>query len=465
MTTIACDRTAKLAYLRIDDETRRLIRELQPRLCKLIPPSVDAFYAHIMKVDALAAMFGSEEGRKRARDAQLAHWQRMFSAEFDDEYIESVTRIGTVHCKLGLDVSWYIGGYSIVKQGLFEAIMLDALRGGPVGLGQRIRHAAKLVSAVERIITLDMDLGISVYLAAKEAEFSERLNRLSEEFGTAIAAISRTLASSAQELAGEADTLEQAAGSTSAEVEVANRSAEEAAANVQAVAAAIEELSASIAEISTQVNDAARGAGDAVTKASAMTTSVAELHETAEKVGGIIRLIEAIAQQTNLLALNATIEAARAGDAGKGFAVVAGEVKRLAQQTASATGEISAQIKAIQDAAFGVGAQIEAITGSITRMGESSSAIAGAVEEQTAVTREIARSVTETSNGVEAVLEAMRAVADAAQRTLGCAGALTATSTDVRGRAGELDEKARVFFDKIQSADRKRREAGTRQAG
>jgi methyl-accepting chemotaxis protein len=69
------------------------------------------------------------------------------------------------------------------------------------------------------------------------------------------------------------------------------------------------------------------------------------------KVEKISKQIDAIASQTNLLALNATIEAARAGEAGRGFAVVAGEVKALASQTSTATGEIAATLKALLDMA------------------------------------------------------------------------------------------------------------------
>lgn len=88
---------------------------------------------------------------------------------------------------------------------------------------------------------------------------------------------------------------------------------------------------------------------------------VNSLARASDQIGNFSKVIQSIASQTNLLALNATIEAARVGEAGRGFAVVAGEVKRLAQATASATREIEGQVGAIQSASHETFAAVEKV--------------------------------------------------------------------------------------------------------
>ncbi|WXR61741.1 methyl-accepting chemotaxis protein [Peptostreptococcaceae bacterium AGR-M142] len=76
---------------------------------------------------------------------------------------------------------------------------------------------------------------------------------------------------------------------------------------------------------------------------------VREMDDSTSEITSIIDMINAISEQTNLLALNASIEAARAGEAGKGFAVVAEEIRKLAEQTSSATDDIRQKILNIQE--------------------------------------------------------------------------------------------------------------------
>ncbi len=89
---------------------------------------------------------------------------------------------------------------------------------------------------------------------------------------------------------------------------------------------------------------------------------VSELDVHAQAIGQILLLIREVASQTNLLALNAAIEAARAGEAGRGFAVVADEVRKLAERTSKATGDIALLVDKIRQASQESCDQMDALT-------------------------------------------------------------------------------------------------------
>ncbi len=197
-----------------------------------------------------------------------------------------------------------------------------------------------------------------------------------------------------------ADTLSARVGS----------SADRATANTQVVATATEELSASVGEIAARSSAAANASATAANEATRTNETVQALVAAGERIGVVIKLINNIASQTNLLALNATIEAARAGEAGKGFAVVAGEVKNLAQQTASATDEIVEQIASVQREAARTVDAIHAISAAIGEVQTISASIASAVAEQDAAAREISASITQVARDVGDVSENVGAV-------------------------------------------------------
>jgi methyl-accepting chemotaxis protein len=122
----------------------------------------------------------------------------------------------------------------------------------------------------------------------------------------------------------------------------------------RATQSAANETGAEIAESRALIGDTVRHIADLTAAVARIEERLGSFGAVISQIGSVSSTIETIAKQTRLLSLNAAIEAARAGEAGKGFAVVAGEVKNLADETRTATDQISAIIKDL-------GAQIDAL--------------------------------------------------------------------------------------------------------
>ena len=302
--------------------------------------------------------------------------------------------------------------------------------------GDEIGHMARAVHVFKEKLEHNQRLEEE----AKEQERSiarkrrEEMDGLADSFESSVRTIVMNVSESASRMQDSARSLSAMTQQTE-QMTTAAAAAEHAAGNVQAVAVATSQLSDSIGEIGRQMELSASRSKGAVDEARKVDRLVTSLAEAASRIGDVVGLINHIASQTNLLALNATIEAARAGDAGKGFAVVANEVKGLANQTASATNEIEAQIATVQDATREAVQAIQSIAGTIDQLNEIATNIASAIEEQGAATSTIAGNIQEAATGTAEVTTNIVGVAEATTKT-GLA------SREVLGAADGLSDQA-----------------------
>ena len=290
---------------------------------------------------------------------------------------------------------------------------------------------------------------------AREQSAADRravLAQLASAFEASVQGVVKSVLGAAGKLKGDARKMSEVADRANRQSRAVADASVDATSNVQTVAAAAEQLSTSIGEINRQVSDSARATSDAVAEVTRTNETVESLASSAQRIGEVVRLINDIASQTNLLALNATIEAARAGEAGKGFAVVASEVKSLANQTARATEEISAQIAGMQKVSVDVVGAIRGIGDTINRINEISAVIAAAVEEQGVATSEIARNVQLAARGTQDVATNIGGVTEAAADTGSMASQLMTESEDLAGQADRLKREVDGFTSNIRAA-------------
>jgi methyl-accepting chemotaxis protein len=277
---------------------------------------------------------------------------------------------------------------------------------------------AQIAAVAERVAAGDLDIDLShkgkatgIYLA-----LLNMTGKLREIVGT-IQTAATQVASGSEQISTTAQQMSQGSA--------------EQAAGAEEVSSSVEEMTATIKQntdnSTATENIAKKAAVDGEDGGRIVVASVAAMKEIAGKIG----VIEEIARQTNLLALNAAIEAARAGEAGKGFAVVASEVRKLAEHSQNAAGEITQLSKTTVETATSAGEKIQKIIPDIRKTAE--------------LVQEISASSREQSAGAEQIAKAMMQLDTVIQQNAAASEELASMAEELSGQSVQLSETISFF--------------------
>ena len=259
-----------------------------------------------------------------------------------------------------------------------------------------------------------------------------------------MAAASQQLNSSSMESANAATSVAQSVADAASVVVQQQTAVTNGADSVASISQSVKSISQETEEISQEADQAAKKAeaGNLVVEKSVnqihsveekvRTTArlVDELGARSQEIGAIVDTISDLAGQTNLLALNAAIEAARSGEQGRGFAVVAGEVRKLAEQSATAAQQIADLIGRIQDDTSKAVASMDSDRQAVVQGAES-------VEGLRQVFEEINGLVIDVAGKIESMSDSIQHVAD--------------QSSEITNHMEQIDTGAAKVADNMQS--------------
>lgn len=390
-----------------------------------------------------------------------------------DEFLAPVRGIRNALLVAGLIIVLLVIAASLWMAGsIAKPIDLAAQRMKQVAEGD-LTSTVKITSSLREVRMLEESINSMITL-------------MSASLGE-IRANSRSVLSRAEDMSAAAEQF-------SASIDEVLARAERSSTNTESSAAALEETNAGVEEVAAGAQAGARSAaaageeavgiaqaadaggksvqaievliGKTASAGEKVSDAVENLAETVKNISGFVATITSIADQTNLLALNAAIEAARAGDAGRGFAVVAEEVRKLAEDSNRAAGEIgkligdvtnrtesalkdtkgaASIIEELVERANETNLVIEDVVKRVNVVTEQIQTIAAAMEEQSASAEEMTAGMDSASRSSLEISEQVGGIALSMNEQSKALSSITASSEELVRLSEAMERSVAVF--------------------
>jgi methyl-accepting chemotaxis protein len=363
------------------------------------------------------------EGRRLAIDLSLGEGKQKFEKMRD--YLDKLQEMALLESEADVKgagnvygtaaITIFITLIAAIVAGAFLALLISR------GITKPLSEAVTVTGALAKG---DLSMDISVNSRDETGQMLGSIKTMIQKLQNVVSDVKTAadnVASGSQELSSGAGQMSE--GTT------------EQAASAEEASSSIEEMNATIrqnADNAMQTEKiATKSANDAQESGKAVNDAMIAMKQIAEKIS----IIEEIARQTNLLALNAAIEAARAGEHGKGFAVVAAEVRKLAERSQSAAGEISHLSGSSVEVAERAGSMLDKLVPDIQKTAELVKEITAASKEQ--------------AGGADQINGAIQQLNQVVQQNAGAAEEMSSTAEELSSQAERL--QAAVAFFKVSS--------------
>ncbi|MBF8273610.1 MAG: uncharacterized protein HW380_2715 [Magnetococcales bacterium] len=278
------------------------------------------------------------------------------------------------------------------------------------------------VAATNRLV--EGDLTVSVNAQCTRDELCSQLLRGIQMLVIKLREVAVSVKTVAEGVAAESEDLNERG-------RVLSDGTQQQAASVEETSSAMEEMSGNLQQSMDNAKQTEKTSSQVAINANESGAAVAKAVKAMKEIASKISIIEEIARQTNLLALNAAIEAARAGEHGKGFAVVAAEVRKLAERSQTAAGEIG---------------QLSATTVEVSeKAGQMLEALLPEIRRTSSLVQEISTASVEQNTGIGQINTALQQLDHAIQANATVAAGVAQTAESLAAKSEELLENISFF--------------------